>query len=455
MADNQSVAIATIQSQIAALTIQYQAAVVSGNNELATELRQQIINLSLQLQALQLQSTLPTASTGQVAQEDGTVNAEPITVGANGRVGTAATTAVTNSAYVGVDGTTGQTLTTTTSQATSNAGQTGPIISATTVNQNLTATVAAPKTSPGVGEERDDNTTPNTNATQQIINTSFNNAVIPQPNVLDNYVSYTYSLSWYLITPQQFAEFNQGSRNIASWSLLAQTGGANQVGRNQFFQNDYYMDNLVIESYTPGKATNLSHSAMKFEFTLTEPNGITLINNLHAAVATLYKQAGVTDTAAYLQAPYVLVIRFYGYDENGNLIYPVKGQGLVGYPNIPSNASVIEKYYPFNIQNLTFRLTNKQIEYRVIGQPLPYQTAISADRGSIPFQFELVGETVADILVGKPVGTVYPTTDQGARESSPQPQTTAPSPASSSATNILQNTDLGTGLNVSTSFIGA
>ena len=432
MADNKSVAIATIQSQISALTNQYREAVALGDNALATEIRQQIISLSLQLQALQLESSLPTASTGQVAQEDGTVNAEAITVGANGRVGTAATPVITNSAYVGVDGTTGRTLSTTTSQATPPLDLSKIPITATSqqvatadqVNQQYSV---APQQA-GVGAARDDNTKPNTNATQQIINTSFNNAVVPQPNVLDNYASYTYSLSWYLITPQQFADFNQGSRNIASWSLLAQTGGANQVGRNQFFQNDYYLDNLVIESYTPGKATNLSHSAMKFEFTLTEPNGITLINNLHAAVSTLYKQAEITDTAAYLQATYVMVIRFYGYDENGNLIYPIKGQGLVGYPNIPSNASVVEKYYPFNIQNLTFRLANKQIEYRVSCQPLPYQTAISADRGSIPFQFELVGETVADILVGKPIGTVYTTTDSGARENSVQPQTSAPQP---------------------------
>ena len=84
-----------------------------------------------------------------------------------------------------------------------------------------------------------------------------------------------------------------------------------------------------------------------------------------------------------------------------------------------------EKYYPFLIENLTFKLANKQIEYQITGKPVAYQTSLSYDRGSIPFQFELVGETVSDILVGKPVGTVQ-TTDPGARTSSPQPQTTAP-----------------------------
>ena len=168
----------------------------------------------------------------------------------------------------------------------------------------------------------------------------------------------------------------------------------------------------------------------KFEFTVTEPNGITLINNLHNAVTTLYKQTNVTDkAAAYLQAQYCLVIRFYGYDDNGNLVNPIGGQGLVGYPSQGSTKAVVEKYYPFVIQNLTFRLVTKQIEYHITCNPIPYQTALSQDRGSVPLQFELVGETVSDILVGKPVGTQYPTVDPGARQTTSAPAVSAPSPA--------------------------
>ena len=76
-------------------------------------------------------------------------------------------------------------------------------------------------------------------------------------------------------------------------------------------------------------------------------------------------------------------------------------------------------------------MANKVIEYTVKGSPVPYQTATSMDRGSIPFQFELVGETVNDILVGKPIGTQYPVSDPGARTTTPTPQTSAPQPAPS------------------------
>ena len=436
------VAIATLQAQISQLNQQIYAA--AGNPQLQQQLSGQLANLAIQLTnqqealaAANAAAVLPTASAGQVAQDDGTTGIQnPATASgsvtysevtpemqAQLRAQSAViqaqnSTAVVapSSLYVSTDGAAASTLSLTNSQGTP-------------VSTTNSGTVATPTTSAGVGAAREDNTAPTTKAAQQIISASFNQQIIPQPNVLDAYTTYTYGLSWYVLTPQQYTDFTAGSKNISTWSLLAQTGGANQIGRNQFFQLDYYMDNLIIDSYTPGKASGLSHSALKFEFTVTEPNGITLINNLHNAVTTLYKQANVTDKAAsYLQAQYCMVIRFYGYDDQGNLVNPIRGQGLVGYPGQGSTKAVIEKYYPFNIQNLTFRLVTKQIEYHVTCTPIPYQTALSQDRGSIPLQFELVGETVSDILVGKPVGTQYPTVDAG-RTTTPAPAVTAPSSA--------------------------
>ena len=381
-----------------------------------------------------------TASAGQVAQDDGTTGIQnPAT--APGRVtysdvNPAASLApgesivppnqVQKSPYVSTDGAAASTLSLTNSQGTP----------ASNTNTN-SSPVAAPTTSAGVGAAREDNIAPTVKPAQQIISASFNEKIIPQPNVLDAYTTYTYGLSWYVLTPKQYTDFTAGSKNISTWSLLAQTGGANQIGRNQFFQLDYYIDNLIIDSKTPGKATGLSHSATRLEFTVTEPNGITLINNLHNAVATLYKQANVTDKgAAYLQAQYCMVIRFYGYDDNGNLVNPIRGQGLVGYPGQGSTKAIVEKYYPFVIENLTFRLVTKQIEYHVTCNPIPYQTALSQDRGSIPLQFEFVGETVSDILVGKPVGTQYPTVDAG-RTNTPAPSTSAPAPAPATSVNDI------------------
>jgi hypothetical protein len=286
--------------------------------------------------------------------------------------------------------------------------------------------VANPKTQAGAGSPKDDYTTSGS-ATQRMIAASLNETIIAQPNILDQFTSYTYGLSWYLLTPDQQTAFTKGSRNVATWQLLAQSGGASQVGRNRYFSLDYYMDNLNIETKVPLKGTGLSHSAIALDFTITEPNGLTLINNLFQAVNTLYKENGVVD-APYLQACYCMVIRFYGYDEAGNLVNPIRARGLQGYANQTDQTAVVEKYYPFVIENLTFRLTsNKQIEYHLKGKPIAQQTALSYDRGTIPFQFELTGETVQDILVGNPVGTQAPVSP-GERQASPTPTTSAPKP---------------------------
>jgi hypothetical protein len=65
------------------------------------------------------------------------------------------------------------------------------------------------------------------------------------------------------------------------------------------------------------------------------------------------------------------------------------------------------------------------VEYDVQGEPIPHFYNKSQDRGTIPFAFELTGETVGQVLRGKPVGTVYPTSP-GERRDSPTPNTSAP-----------------------------
>ncbi len=283
----------------------------------------------------------------------------------------------------------------------------------------------------GVGARSDDNSPPTANKTAQIINASFNQRISPQPNVLDQYASYTYSVSWYLLTPDQYNEMtSQGKRNCAGWQLLVQSGGApttppsGTVGiRNKFFNLDYYIDDLEIDSVIPLKGTGAANTATDIKFKLTEPNGITLIENLYKAVSTLYKATNVAKTPNYAMAQYCLVIRFYGYNDFGELQQVGKtsnpGGGTAG-PQVSTDVrAVVEKFYPFVISNITFKVANRQIEYQVTAKPIPHFYNKSQDRGTIPFAFELVGKTVSELLIGKPVGTQYPGPD--GRASSPTP----------------------------------
>jgi hypothetical protein len=301
---------------------------------------------------------------------------------------------------------------------------------------------STPSLNAGVGAPRDDNTSPNTNTTQQMINASFSQRISPEPNVLDDYASYTYSISWYLLTPTQYNQMTTTQKtNISGWQLLMQSGGAptgvansGLAGRNQYFDLDYYIDDLEIDTYVPLKGTGSPSGAADIKFKVTEPNGISLVTNLYKAVSNLYKQVNVSKDANYPMAQYCLIIRFYGYDENGNLVTTGR-RGTGGSTNLTDPRAIVEKFYPFVITNITFRVANKIIEYSVSGKPLPYFYNKSQDRGTIPFAFELMGETVSQILVGKPVGTQYPADD--GRAVSPNPpaknSTTSPGVVSNSA----------------------
>jgi hypothetical protein len=279
---------------------------------------------------------------------------------------------------------------------------------------------------------------PNSNATAQIINASFNQRIVPQSNVLDEYASYTYAITWYLLTPDQYNEMiRTQKKNCASWQLLMQSAGAPTqaagatanspatAGRNKWFDKDYYIDDLEIDSLVPLKGTGAANTATDIKFRVLEPNGITLIENLYNAVKTLYQEKNVSKAANYPMAQYCLVVRFYGYNENGELVTTGR-RGTNGQNNLTDPRAIVEKFYPFVITNIRFRIPkDRVVEYEVTGKPIPHFYNKSQDRGTIPFAFELIGETVQQVLVGKPVGTVYPASP-GERRDAPTPNTSAP-----------------------------
>jgi len=335
-----------------------------------------------------------------------------------------------------------------TSQATPpydiNAYANSPELDAT---GSLAAQAAAYQT--GVGARGDDGVTVTGNSAKDIIKQTFqagtDQRIYTQPNVLDDYASYTYQLSWYLLDPIQHNEIqNSPIINPASWQLLMQSGGAPTTpnsntsspvafpGRSPLFPVDFYLDDLEMLTKTPGAGTNMSLTTTELKFKVIEPNGITLVDRLYQAVKSLYgpgsnspeldatgslaqavkNTKGVDSTAPnYLQAVHVMAIKFYGYDSGGNLIAPLTGknslrrpQGQVGPPN--DTYSVVEKYVGFKIKTLKFRTGlgqySKGLEYYIEAAPVALNYAFGQNRGTVPFQFELSGATVKDLLIGKP-----------------------------------------------------
>lgn len=253
----------------------------------------------------------------------------------------------------------------------------------------------------GVGPGSDDTGTgvnKTNNVVSQINSIDYGNKIIPQPNILDQYASYTYQASLYLITDAQYKTMiNTKRKDISGAQLLVQTGGASAgTGRNDNFSLDYYIDNIQLNSFVVGKGTGLAHNVADVKFTVTEPNGITFLKNLDAAVQQFVNTGNNGKKKNYVAQLYLLVIRFYGYDDQGNLV-----RGGVSKPDLTSDPNAfVEKWYPILISNVKFKIQSKAVEYQIEAMAVPYQISASAKRGSIPYNIELSGQTLKDLLAG-------------------------------------------------------
>ena len=420
----------SLQSNIRQAQQAYEVAVAQNNNSAAANQQEALQLFQTQLASLQSQLSVAQAaeanaggatSTGEVAQQAGQTQPVPIIPESQ----------VNQSTDVGTNADT-RTL-----QKTQATPQPAPQPFSRDEDGN-----PFPPVSAGRGSANDDNSNgANTRSgTSTVLNTAQTGRVTPQDNILDRYASYTYALSLYLITPQQFADLAKGPPNFSTWLLLMQDGGAaanvysgnGKGGRSPYFPLDFYMDNLTLTSQMPLCGSLSAHNVTDLEFKIYEPSGLTLPNLLAEAVKDFYKQTGVSSNGKdvnYNLAHYVMVIRFYGYDENGNLVDVGNTNQAAGTSTPGINNAVVTKYYPFAMKKLDFRLGSKGVEYTIHGAPYIYMLNASAKRGSIPQQFNLVGTTVGDILNGTGAGGRTVVQDDGRTPVSsvpkPAPQGTA------------------------------
>lgn len=296
---------------------------------------------------------------------------------------------------------------------------------------------AFPGGEPGTVTNDDAATSTSSNAnTSKIINTAFNGKITPQPNVLDQYASYTYSISWYLMAPNAYKRILEtGKITLGDFQLLVQSGGApagstggqsaqtpGQVSlndptvinaaRSPYFQYDYYIDSLDITNVLTGKGRGDSTNLTDINFTITEPLGITLIGNLRRAVEDYYTKLGVK--TSWLSAEYALMIRFYGYDSQGRPVQVGRDRN-----SATDSRAVVEKFYPFNLNDINIKpsANYSRVTYQIDGAPISHSVALGTDRNVIRSDTSVSGRTVRDILVGNVASANQPSPETDGRES--------------------------------------
>jgi hypothetical protein len=403
------------------------------------------IRLSIQKTVVanaQAASAPPTSSgqtTGEAqrARDDGANRQTPpvstLTAGANGRVQSAAATTTPTNARPAVAAPTSGT------NAPTRAISGTQAVPAPTATPNLSQANGAPGStptlpSPGPAAAAVDTRTPGVgagindsgNAIQQRLQTLFSgtSAKIPtQPNALSRYSSYTYNIGLYILKPEQYNTYITSKRiTIPNGQLLMASGGAPlsansqpptnnnaqtgsaanrpgvdlAAGRSQYFPLDYYIDDVELKGIINGKGSRSAHNVTELNFKITEPNGISLLDNLVKATEEIMGPSG-----QYLSQIFLMVINFWGYDQNGTLT-PAMGID----PNDPTKTTIpIVKYIPFVFTSIKFRISNKMVEYTCAAVAVQNSKATGQALGTIPYNVELTAETMTDIFNGASVVT--------------------------------------------------
>jgi len=175
-------------------------------------------------------------------------------------------------------------------------------------------------------------------------------------------------------------------------------GTAPDAGRNPAFTQDFYIDNISFENALPGKQTQTSHMISNLKFTVTEPANITLLDRIYAAVQDMAQTTSAKNkNVNYTAAQYLMVIRWYGYDANGNLVAGKKAADANG---LSDTNAIVEKFIPFLIRKINWSVSNKLVSYEFDCAPVGQIVGGGTRRGTIPYDVQLSAQTVEGLLGG-------------------------------------------------------
>ncbi|MEK9699861.1 MAG: hypothetical protein VW270_29045, partial [Candidatus Poseidoniales archaeon] len=141
------------------------------------------------------------------------------------------------------------------------------------------------------------------------ISQEFLQRIEPTENMLAGLSNMTYTISIYLLDRREFVDLiNSQDKKLPSKQLIIQTGGAPVGERNQWFDLDFYIEDLSITSLVGTQEVGSAHNSVLMNFTVLEPNGITFLNRLNNACI---EHTGLTAaTTSELAQNYLMVIRF-------------------------------------------------------------------------------------------------------------------------------------------------
>lgn len=225
-------------------------------------------------------------------------------------------------------------------------------------------------------------------------------------NPTNKYAQLTYNIGLYLQTPEQYKELLvQQTKTTRGLKKILQSGGNSSTDDVIF--PDLYIDDLELQGLF-AEANQSPHNVMQINFNIVEPMGYTFFKKLKQLCA----DNGMTE---FSKQHYLLVIKYKGFDENGKQVSDDDDERL-------------SKFIPFVFQRITSRVATGAITYSCQALAINHEIALSAKRATIPFNVELLGQTLSDIFNA--------TAEVAEKPAESTSQTTATSPFGTTETTV-------------------
>lgn len=201
----------------------------------------------------------------------------------------------------------------------------------------------------------------------------------PLVNPLHSYATYTYGITLYLLTQEDFNALQEADASGSTWSptyALISSGGTHQDNRAPAFRDDFYFDNLRMTTVIGMNSRTRGTNAIEFSFTIIEPYGLTLLDRIIDTSVQIAKSKN------YQDQPYMLEVNFFGSKDLGDMSTPIPG---------------LTKRFPIKIIGIKIKTGKTGSEYAI--QAIPYNhSALSSTINSTPVNMEVIAGTVGEFF---------------------------------------------------------
>ena len=221
--------------------------------------------------------------------------------------------------------------------------------------------------------------------------TPLNRKIKVRSNILHEYVNWSYQIGLYMLDSATYNEFilsGKDSSSLRSRPIL-KSGGFKKTGSGM--KNDLYVSNLRFTSVVGNNKASPNANLFSVEMSVVEPYGVNFLPELKRMADEM------GGDQQQFQLPYLLEIKFAGYDDKGKIVTNIKDSG--------------PKLVPCQIINITFNITGAGTTYNITLVPYS-QIALNTQFGVARQRLQLYGQNLREILVEGPNSLAQALNDQ-------------------------------------------